>query len=1575
MKNLKTHKTAIGLAVASALVLFPMAVNAYTVPGTIIYDPTINAYKGFSVSDTVPADNTITGFFGFNGTNRLGDDITISTGLSISLSSADVTNMATLSSSGSGRPFYSAAYYAPGDTYGHVTINGNIAVSLTNILPQSYNGSPYVEESQHIYGYYAASERNDYDSTSVFTVNGNVTMNLEYSSYNSKNTTWGFLRAINQSGTGTLYVNGDVDVTLSNVNIDNIDAILATQGTVHVKGSVKLTLKDVFDTTTVDNVVSAVWMGATYNGFSVPASGSIGGPTEVVFSIGDAGEQFNQNIFGALLTYKNRGGTLSLGGDVSVSFTGDAANVDFYHNSVYGVVNGSNTASYAFAIPEGEKESPYKRVLNFGTPAEGDTAAVTYLSADYGSGTGFQQTQIFSFSNFDVINVNAGSNLVLTVNNQVASLWGDDTVFYDITGEVAGTGYVELDTTNTNADRLLDGSRSFAGRLELKKGSVLNINSGPTGAVNTIMQLQNEGIVILSSGSILTLTDTELTLGDTPESKQVFTGLNSSFIFGPEATLNIRHWMTYDIDKEDQAHSSNLSTAPGSFVNKGIIYAGTTSIDGASVENLGVLGDGTGYTLYIDETDPNYPTSLYNSNGMIFVDTVLQSGGTVTNDSNSIKVIDYIQTGGYVTNAKDALIKVGNSYSFSGKSLKNSGNITTVSFTQTEGTVTNESAGLLTASNYTLAGSASLLANEASGSVNITQTFSLSDGTVENAGVFSAKTIQIHSGTFTNTALSSNQQYLRAAEMSIEATGIFNNEGGYAEIDTLDGVLNNNGTVVNTGYLQATTMNMVGDFTAKVSASGSSTITSFNTANISIGELINQESAFMSIGTLNLSGGWITNSATIGVASLVQTGGSIDNTDLFGAGKMKVTNVSDISSSGTMLTADFTLGEDAEDKYPNLDVTGGYFYVANKLTLSSGTKIVGDGASLNGGVLQIGTGAIAEMNPATEIGSKVKVTGRLGFGEVDLQVPTTSDPASLNGSALQLAGSVMAIVQGVDHNLNISELQENLLGLSTRVQTGSTGFIAVGSAGSSSNGIAVASYSPSNSNESGLYFGSDSTLILATLSDASGQSANVAGPSASQSAFMTTAGTSLTVSSGANLIVQGDYYDMPERFYITSGYASSADALWEDGDTIKVVNQYGENYDYLIHSGNEDGTDVVYLAYYKQTPGEENPPIEPEDNLCDLGYVACHNIQTDIDHPEDPDPGVQAVIDIVGDESLPLSKRVEVMNSIANLPFAGGVMGVTMNNLMGDINELLNHLTMDSDTFGAQGKMWPYDEVNNIWLNVTGNWYNQRHLKASGIDRAGWKASAYGFILGYDRKLKDRPIAIGGAFSFNDGSVKSTGNISYTKNSYQNYGLHLWSNYTPNEHLNVIGALHWVHGVNDVKQNITGVPNHFKATGSMTSDWLALGVRFETSLSAGKFTFVPHIEPRYVYSKLHDFDTKIDGHTIWKTHAKGNSFFQIPVGIAARADFLTESGWTIRPNADVTVIPQVGKTSLSTQLSNKYGALDNVEGQFTGKIQTAVKIGLQVDRKNVTVGAKYGLVAGDRGRIDHGFILEGRWRF
>lgn len=50
-------------------------------------------------------------------------------------------------------------------------------------------------------------------------------------------------------------------------------------------------------------------------------------------------------------------------------------------------------------------------------------------------------------------------------------------------------------------------------------------------------------------------------------------------------------------------------------------------------------------------------------------------------------------------------------------------------------------------------------------------------------------------------------------------------------------------------------------------------------------------------------------------------------------------------------------------------------------------------------------------------------------------------------------------------------------------------------------------------------------------------------------------------------------------------------------------------------------------------------------------------------------------------------------------------------------------------------------------------------------------------------------------------------------------------------------------------------------------------------------------------------------------------------------------------------------------------------GEFAGKFGTNVNLGVQADKGPATFGVRYGFTGGTKGKADHAFKFEARYRF
>lgn len=469
-----------------------------------------------------------------------------------------------------------------------------------------------------------------------------------------------------------------------------------------------------------------------------------------------------------------------------------------------------------------------------------------------------------------------------------------------------------------------------------------------------------------------------------------------------------------------------------------------------------------------------------------------------------------------------------------------------------------------------------------------------------------------------------------------------------------------------------------------------------------------------------------------------------------------------------------------------------------------------------------------------------------------------------------------------------------------------------------------------------------------------------------KSAFNTTSDIAkVTVEPGANLVLGnieevGDYTIV--NGYITGG--NEANGMWTGGWT-------GEN----LYALPQDGSGINWILTLHNDPSK----IWVNATLADVRTVypdiAIPNIANDdLLHCKSGDAGADFVCRVLRDKELDVAGKTKVINSVANIAFAGGAMSVSMNDLNTAADSIEGRVSMRNEAFTEYGVMREWDRGNDLWVDVIGGKQKYKSLSATGISKAGFDTNAYGLVMGYDRKFADKPIILGAAFSYNHGSLDSTGDVLKTKNKYNSFGLHAYGAYAPVEKVNLIGTLSWMRNSSDITQSINAAGFN-KADADVKTNMFSLGARAEATIPAGKANIVPHAGLRYVLAKSGKYDTKVDGKKVWSNKADATNTFQLPIGVAVRTDIATASGWNIRPQADVTVIPQFGDTKQKTKLSNFNGVSDKLSGEFAGKFGTNVNLGVQADKGPATFGVRYGFTGGTKGKADHAFKFEARYRF
>ncbi len=1063
--------------------------------------------------------------------------------------------------------------------------------------------------------------------------------------------------------------------------------------------------------------------------------------------------------------------------------------------------------------------------------------------------------------------------------------------------------------------------------------------------------------------------------------------INSSVI-GQEGTLNAKNGEFADWTIENSGrvniasnavlHTNSL-TGQGSVVNEGALYldeheetAPTLQIASGGFTNKGaqslleaslvdevevggpLVNEGTAHyhDMVIAEGASNVNSGYESGNDLTVIGTHVNSGTSIWNaylleqgakaeNSGSLDVGENFiisEEGNFVnvgvnssldaskvtqTEVRGSLSNEGKAdyqdmHIYAGASSVNSGS-EEGNYLTVEGTHSNSGSSIW--KGYDLAGGAT---GENSGTLELNEEFNVS-GQFNNAGTLDATDVDNTQVTGSIT----NPGFAYYDDMSI-AEGALSDNSGFEQGDYLhiaDGGMHiNSGTSIWNGEI----IDQGGSSTNE-EGSGETITTEY----VIDGTKVNKgEVNAVGVETTEVRGSLDNQGRSLYDDMVISDGGVSDNSGYEKGDILTVETGAEHINSGTSIWNGVNVAGGSVNNWGDLEI--------GELDLDDGLFQIGDGsttvdtANLNGGDLVVGNDkelsadnkATADINPSGVIDTNIYVKNN---GDLNLGPSGGLDWADSIG-APQIPSTSSRLV------------------ITAPVTTGNGG-IAVGPDVWSSATDHV------ELNNKDLYFADGSTTVIDASIIADGVT----------SAFTSTAdGAKVTVEPGAVLVLGG--IEDAGDFIITSNYDTSVNVSgtswtggWTDSD-LYALPQDGSGIDWVLTLNNDSGTIWVNAVL------ADVRTVYPD--------IAIPNIANDsMNNCKYGEAGAGFVCGVLRDSDLSVADKTKILNSVANIAFAGGVMSTTMNELASVVDSVEGRVSFKGEAFDEQGVMKDWSYGNNLWIDVVGNWNKATSLKGTGIAKAGYEADSYGFVLGYDHRF-DSPFILGGAFSYSKGDLDSLGDVIKTKNKYDTYGVHVYSAYSPNRLFNLIGSASWLRNAADIKQSINAA-GFGNAKAKVDTDIWTAGIRAETSIGVSESgSFIPHIGARWINSKSGSYSTKVDGKKIWSTKSKANNIGQLPIGIAMRGDKVkTESGWTFRASADAAVIPQIGSTKQKFRVTNANSVSDDLYGQFAGHVGGAAKFGLHAEKGNATYGIRYGVSMGAGGRTDHSVKLDARYRF
>ena len=385
-------------------------------------------------------------------------------------------------------------------------------------------------------------------------------------------------------------------------------------------------------------------------------------------------------------------------------------------------------------------------------------------------------------------------------------------------------------------------------------------------------------------------------------------------------------------------------------------------------------------------------------------------------------------------------------------------------------------------------------------------------------------------------------------------------------------------------------------------------------------------------------------------------------------------------------------------------------------------------------------------------------------------------------------------------------------------------------------------------------------------------------------------GAVITAESGAKIVLSGEIYDIRNEIDIF------ADADTESGSTgVELVGS-----DIKVSTANGLFTTTL-LA-------EENGATQ--DNV---GHVKLKTTEQQIKSHfyRASDPVVDTLV-AYKDSNPNADGRSAYLNSALQVAGEDGTAAETAARMAvygGAVNTALavNNTTSDAIArrtgigHGAPGgTFFKSSSPLELWASPVYSRVESDGLAAEGVDY-GTEIDLTGLNAGVELKL-NADTKLGAMVNWGQGSADGTGIASGVSNDFDYYGLGAYAA-TKIQNFNLVGDVSYSKVSNDISSNnkVDSINTSVDTTN------LSLGLTGRLDLDVNGIQVSPHAGVRYQRIEMDDYSVNSRHHgRVVDYRADQINLLSMPVGVMITNDYITRSGWQLKPAIDFTATFNVG---------------------------------------------------------------------
>ena len=342
-------------------------------------------------------------------------------------------------------------------------------------------------------------------------------------------------------------------------------------------------------------------------------------------------------------------------------------------------------------------------------------------------------------------------------------------------------------------------------------------------------------------------------------------------------------------------------------------------------------------------------------------------------------------------------------------------------------------------------------------------------------------------------------------------------------------------------------------------------------------------------------------------------------------------------------------------------------------------------------------------------------------------------------------------------------------------------------------------------------------------------------------------------------------------------------------------------------------------------------------------------------------------------------KAAATIESAARIAFAGAVPQMTKMASDAATNAVVNRLGFANPADGAQamdaeGKIVDRNTTGfALWIAPL--WQNQHGwgMEAGNLDY-GFSGNLGGVSLGADYTFEN---AIRAGITFNIGggyAETSGGDLNSTENNMSFWGLGAYAGWNY-ENFGLMADVSYTSTWNQLKQELDPGMRMGDLEADVQATAISAGLRAEYKLETSVLDVIPHVGVRYMSLNTWGYDVDANGGTVMEGDGFHQDIWTFPVGVTFSKDFTLDSGWSVKPSIDFSVIPAAGDIKAKEDVRfTGAPTTAELETQMMDYLTWQGGVGLEMGNDTMSFGVNYTLQAGQH-TTGHGVFGSFRYEF